>query len=81
MKKEVKRLIEKIDATIKKHDTLLNEIIDNESLPKELRDEMVKIKEVIHQQKIDDDKYIEANKHRKIIGYDDNFMPIYKDKD
>jgi hypothetical protein len=49
-------------------------------LPKELSDELMKIKEEFDQQKIDDDKYIENNKHRKIVGYNERYMPIYGDE-
>lgn len=37
-------------------------------------------KQEFDQQKILDDKYVEENKHRKIIGYSENFMLIYEDE-
>ena len=64
-----------------KHEQIRQEILADESLlPKELRDGLIKLKEEFDQQKIVDDKYIEDNKHRKIVGYDGGYIPIYGDE-
>ena len=68
------------DSVHQKHEQIRQEMLADESLlPKEPRDGLVKLKEQFDQQKIADDKYIENNKHRKIVGYDERYMPIYKD--
>jgi len=74
------KMIEDGFELAKKHENLRNEIINSEDTPKELKDAMIKIEEEFVQQKIDDDKYMEENKHRKIVGYNENFMPIYEEE-
>jgi hypothetical protein len=73
-------MIEEGFELAQKHENLRNEIINNENAPKELKDELIKLKEEFEQQKITDDKYIEDNKHRKTVGYSENFIPIYEDE-
>jgi hypothetical protein len=80
MENDIKKMIEEGFELAQKHENLRNEIINNENTPKELKDELIKVKEEFDQQKIADDKYIEENKHRKIVGYSENFMPIYEDE-
>lgn len=80
MKKDVNKMIEDGFELAQKHEKLCNELIKNEDTPKEIRDVLIKLNEEFDQQKISDDKYVEENKHRKIIGYSKNFMPIYEDE-
>jgi hypothetical protein len=77
----IKKIIEYGNSIHQKHEQIRQEILADESLlPKELKDELIKLKEKFDQQKIANDKYIEENKHRKIVGYSENFMPIYEDE-
>lgn len=81
MDNNIKKIIEHGNSVHQKHEQIRQEILADESLlPKELKDELNKLKEQFDLQKIDDDKYIENNKDRKIIGYDERFMPIYEDE-
>ena len=80
MKKDINKMIEEGFELAQKHENLRNEIINDENTPKELKNELIKLKEEFEQQKITDDKYIEENKHVKIVGYSENFMPIYEDE-
>jgi uncharacterized protein (UPF0147 family) len=80
MKKDINKMIEDGFELAQKHENLRNEIINDENVPKELRDELMKLKDEFEQQKNADDKYIKENKHRKIVGYSENFMPIYEDE-
>ena len=78
--KNIKKIIDQGQSAGQKHEQIRQEILANESLlPKGLIDELNQLKEKFDQQKIADDKYIEENKHRKIIGYDERYMPIYED--
>jgi hypothetical protein len=81
MENKIEKIIEHGNSVHQKHEQIRQEILADEILlPKELRDELNKLKEQFNQQKIDDDKYIEDNKHRKIVGYDERYMPIYEDE-
>ena len=76
---KIKKIIEHANSVHQKHEQIRQEILADESLlPKELKDRLIKLKEEFNQQKIVVDKYIEDNKHRKIVGYDETFMPIYE---
>jgi hypothetical protein len=78
---KIKKIIEHGNSVQKKHEQIRQEILADETLlPKELRDGLIKLKEEFDQQKIVDNKYIEDNKHRKIVGYDERYMPIYEDE-
>jgi hypothetical protein len=78
---KIKKIIEYGDSVHQKHEQIRQEILADEALlPKELRDGLNKLKEEFDQQKIVDDKYIEDNKHRKIVSYDERYMPIYEDE-
>lgn len=78
MKKDITKEIEKSFELAKAQEKLRSEILKNEIIPQELKDGLIKLKEKFEQQRIDDEKFIEDNKHRKIIGYDSSFMPIYE---
>jgi hypothetical protein len=76
---DIKKIIEHGNNVHQKHEQIRQEILADETLlPKELRDGLIKLKEEFDQQKIVEDKYIEDNKHRKIVGYDEGYMPIYE---
>jgi hypothetical protein len=79
MEDNIKKIIEHGNSVHQKHEQIRQEILADETLlSKELKDGLIKLKEEFDQQKIADDKYIEDNKHIKIIGYDERFMPIYE---
>lgn len=80
MKKDINEIIEKGLKIHHKIEILNKEIMSSEDIPKQLKDELTKLKEEFEQQKNCDDKYIEDNKHRKIIGYTEKYMPIYEDE-
>ena len=78
---KIKKIIEHGNSVHQKHEQIRQEILGDETLlPKELKDELNKLKEQFDQQKIADDKYIEDNKHRKIVGYNERYLPIYEDE-
>jgi len=79
MEDNIKKIIEHGNSVHQKHEQIRQEILADETLlPKELKDGLIKLKEEFDQQKIADDKYIEDNKHIKIIGYDERYIPIYE---
>jgi hypothetical protein len=81
MENKIEKIIEHGNNIHQKHEQIRQEILADESLlPKELRDGLIKLKEEFGQQKNADDKYIDDNKHRKIVGYDERYMPIYGDE-
>ena len=52
--------------------------LNNPDIPQELKDELLKIREKFDKEKLEQDKYLEENKHRKIKGYNpDTFMAGY----
>lgn len=81
MENNVDKIIQYGNSFHQKHEQIRQEILGDESLlPRELRDGLNKLKEQFDQQKIADDKYIEDNKHRKIVGYNERYLPIYEDE-
>lgn len=79
MENNVDKIIQYGNNVHQKHEQIRQKILADETLlPKELRDGLIKLKEEFDQQKIVEDKYIEDNKHRKIVGYDERYMPIYE---
>ncbi len=82
MKKDINKLIEESFELAKKHEQIVKEILGtDDSLSTKMREEFGKINERFEQQRLDQEKYLEDNKHRKIIGYNpDDFMPIYEDE-
>jgi hypothetical protein len=78
MEKNINKMVEEGFELSQKHENLRDEIINDETSPKELTDGLIKLKEEFDQQKTADDKYIEDNKHKKIIGYDERYIPIYE---
>lgn len=62
----------------KEKEDILKEYLNHPNTPKELEDALIQLRKEHDQKKFDDEKSIEDNKHRKIIGYDSSFMPIYE---
>ena len=57
----------------------INEIMNGPDIPQELKDKFSKIREESKKEQEKYEKYLEENKHRKIIGYNTvNFEPIYE---
>mgnify|MGYP001601774675 CR=1 FL=1 len=66
---------------IKKHNELINEILNNSDIPQELKDKMNKLKLEFEAKWSEEDKLIDENikNGKKIIGYDkETFLPIFK---
>ena len=57
----------------------INEIMNDPDIPQDLKDKFSKIREESKKEQEKYEKYLEENKHRKIIGYNtENFEPIYE---
>ena len=81
MEKDINKIIEDGFKLAQKHEQIREEMLDDGSLPQEMKEELVKLKQEFEEQHLKDEKYIEDNKHRKIVGYNpENFMPIYEDE-
>ena len=81
MEKDINKMIEDGFKLAQKHEQIREEMLDDGSLPQEMKEELVKLKQEFEEQRLKDEKYIEDNKHRKIVGYNpENFMPIYEDE-
>ena len=78
MKKNINKMLKDGFKLAKKYENLENEIMNSEATPKKLKDVMIKLKEELEQRKIENDNYMEENKHRIIVGYDENFNAIYE---
>ena len=62
-------------------ENLEKEILNNPNITDKMREEYLRIKEEHEIKRIEDEKYLEENKHKKIISYDPNtFLPIYENK-
>ena len=80
MEKNINEKINMVFELAKQQEQLRKEIINDDSLPKELKNELINLYKELEQERLIYEKYIENNKHRKIIGYNiDNFNPIYED--
>ena len=81
MEKDINKMIEDGFKLAQKHEQIIQEILSDDSLPQEMKEELVKINQEFEEQRLKDEKYIEDNKHRKIVGYNpENFMPIYEEE-
>ena len=81
MEKDINKMIEDGFKLAQKHEQIREEMLDDGSLPQEMKEELVKLKQEFEEQHLKDEKYIEDNKHRKIVGYNpENLMPIYEDE-
>ena len=81
MKTGINELLKKANEIIRKHEEVTNEIFNDESFPKDLKEALIKLREESEQHRKDYEAYIEQNKQRKIIGYNsENFVPIFEDE-
>lgn len=81
MEKDINKMIEDGFKLAQKHEQIRQEMLDNDSLPQEMKEELLKLNQEFEEQPLKDEKYIEDNKHRKIVGYNpENFIPIYEDE-
>ena len=79
MNEELKKLIERGKKVDKDLNDLHKEILNHQDLPQSLKDEIIKLNQKLENDKLEHRKYLEENKHRKIIGYNiETFMPIYE---
>ena len=80
MKQTPEELIEKMKKISEEFRKTDEFFLNNPDIPQELKDGLLKIREKFDKEKLEQDKYLEENKHRKIKGYNpDTFMPIYED--
>ena len=64
-----------------KHEELRNEILNNDSIPQELKDKMNNLKTEFEMNWSEEDKLISDNikNGKKIVGYDkETFLPIFE---
>ena len=81
MEKDINKIIEDGFKLAQKHEQIRQEMLDSDSLPQEMKKELLKLNQEFEEQRLKEEKYIEDNKHRKIVGYNpENFMPIYEDE-
>lgn len=81
MEKDINKMIEDGFKLAQKHEQIREEMLNDSSLPQEIKEELIKLKQEFEEQRLKGEKYIEDNKHRKIVGYNpENFTPIYEDE-
>lgn len=81
MENKTKESIDKMKELSKKVEYFNNEIINNPDLPQEIKEALSKIRAHSKQKWEEYEKYLEENKHKKIIGYNpETFEPIFEDK-
>lgn len=72
-------LIKKSEELAKKHEDLINEIMNSPEIKQEDKDAISKIHQEFKDETDSYNERLKENKHRKIIGYDpENFEPIYE---
>ena len=81
MEKDINKMIEDGFKLAQKGEQIRQEMLDSDYLPQEMKEELLKLNQEFEEQRLKEEKYIEDNKHRKIVGYNlENFMPIYEDE-
>ena len=83
-KKSITELLEKSEELKRKHEKEYQELINNENIPIDVRNKLKEIHEKLDKEMIeyneDYQKYLDANKGKKILRYDvETFMPIFED--
>lgn len=79
--KNAEELIKDMDILVKQYESLQDEIVNNPKVPQEIKSEIIKMRENFKKEQELYKKYLEENKHRKIIGFNpENFKPIYEDE-
>lgn len=79
--KNAEELIKDMDILAKQYESLQDEIVNNPKVPQEIKSEIIKMRENFKKEQELYKKYLEENKHRKIIGFNpENFKPIYEDE-
>lgn len=79
--KNAKELIKDMDILAKQYESLQDEIVNNPEVPQEIKSEIIKMRENFKKEQEVYKKYLEENKHRKIIGFNpENFKPICEDE-
>jgi hypothetical protein len=73
-------LIEKNKQIAEKLEDLNSEISNNPDVPQEVKDKLTEIRIASDRRREESLKYLEENKHRKIVGYNpETFEPIFED--
>ena len=79
MKEDINELIRKHEELARKLEELEDEVLNNPDIAQEHKDFILKKREEAKQDKLEYEKYLEENKHRKIVGYDpETFEPRYE---
>jgi len=77
---DITALIEKNKQIAKKLEDLNSEISNNLDVPQEVKDKLTEIRIASDRRREESLKYLEENKHKKILGYNpETFEPIFKD--
>jgi hypothetical protein len=66
---------------MEKHEQLRNEILNNDNIPQDLKDQLNNLKTEFEKKWLEEDKMINDNikNGKKIIGYDkETFLPIFE---
>tara|TARA_R110000868_G_scaffold317483_1_gene578317 strand:+ start:1719 stop:1973 length:255 start_codon:yes stop_codon:yes gene_type:complete len=79
MKQTPEEIIEKMKQISEEFRKTEEIFLNNPDIPQELKDGLLNIRENFDEKKLEQDKYLEENKHRKIKGYNpETFEPIYE---
>lgn len=79
MKQTPEEIIEKMKQISEEFRKTEEIFLNNPDIPQELKDGVLNIRENFDEKKLEQDKYLEENKHRKIKVYDpETFEPIYE---
>jgi len=66
---------------MEKHEQLRNEILNNDNIPQDLKDQLNNLKTEFELKWSEEDKWINDNlkNNKKVIGYDkETFLPIFE---
>lgn len=76
--KQLQELISKNKEIETKMENFWNDMLNNPDVSQDIKDRIIEDREKLKKNAEDYQKYLEENKHRKIIGYNpETFEPIY----
>ena len=77
--KDINESRERAKKLARELEELENEVLNHPDIAQETKDFILKKREEAKQDKLEYEKYLEENKHRKIVGYDpETFKPRYE---
>lgn len=79
LNKQIQDSIAKSKELELKMDNFWDDMLNDPDVPQDMKDRIIEDREKLTKNREEYKKYLEDNKHRKIVGYNpENFEPIYE---